>query len=98
MKQRFFAFGLGLLVVAAVIGLVILGRYSTAITFVLNDARLFYALGAILLLGGALWLGARGNSSLGSAILLWLPLGGATSLPLQKTELPDKTPRNSSPR
>jgi peroxiredoxin len=80
MKQRFLALGLGLLVLVAVVGLTFMGPYSAAIAFMCNDARLFYVLGAALILGGALWLGAKGNSSLWSAILLWLPLGGAFAM------------------
>jgi peroxiredoxin len=79
-KQRILAFGLGLLVLGAVAGLTFISPYSAAIAFICTDARLFYVLGAVLILGGALWLGAKGNSSLGSAVLLWLPLGGAFAM------------------
>ncbi len=49
MKRRFLAFGVGLL---------ILGGVFSLVAFVTNDARLSYAMGAILIFGGAIWLGA----------------------------------------
>jgi peroxiredoxin len=79
-KQRFIAFGLGLLVLGVVAGLAFIAPYSAAIAFITNDARMFHLLGAILIFGGALWLGAKGNSSFWSAILLWLPLAGAFAM------------------
>jgi thiol-disulfide isomerase/thioredoxin len=80
MRQRLLAFSLGLLVLGIVFGLAILGPSSAIIAFVCNDARLFYALGAMLLLGAGVWLGARAHSTAWSAILLWLPLGAAFAM------------------
>lgn len=75
-----FALGLGLLVLAAVVGLMLCGSYSPAIAFLGTDARAFHLLGAVLIVGGALWLGAKGNSSVWSASLLWVPLAMAFAM------------------
>jgi peroxiredoxin len=65
MKRRFLSFGAGLL---------ILGGVFSLVAFVSNDARLSYAMGAILIFGGAVWLGAMTKGDCWSAILLCAPL------------------------
>lgn len=65
MKARFLSFGLGLLILAGVFGLVAL---------VSNDARLSYAIGTILILAGATWLGAKTKGDWWSAVLICAPL------------------------
>jgi len=65
MKRRFLSFGAGLL---------ILGGVFSLVAFVSNDARLSYAMGAILIFGGAVWLGAKTKGNWWSAILLCAPL------------------------
>jgi thiol-disulfide isomerase/thioredoxin len=65
MKRRFLSFGAGL---------VILGGVFSLVAFVSNDARLSYAMGAILIFGGAVWLGAKTKGDWWSAILLCAPL------------------------
>lgn len=79
-RRRLLAFGLGLLVLGAVGGLAFMAPYSAAIALITNDARMFHGLGAVLILGGALWLGVKGNSSAWSAVLLWAPLAGAFTM------------------
>jgi peroxiredoxin len=65
MKRRFLSFGAGVL---------ILGVIFSFVAFVSNDARLSYAMGAILIFGGAVWLGAKSKGDWWSAILLCAPL------------------------
>ncbi|MFN2623912.1 MAG: TlpA family protein disulfide reductase [Chthoniobacterales bacterium] len=77
MKQRFFSFGIGLLILAAVFSLAMIAPFSSVIAFVCNDARLFYLLGAILIFAGALWLGRKSNPSAWNALLLFAPLAAA---------------------
>jgi thiol-disulfide isomerase/thioredoxin len=65
LKRRFIAFGLGLLTVAAVLGIALLSS---------GDLRLVYLSGALLLFGFALWLGASGKTDWAVPVLLALPL------------------------
>jgi peroxiredoxin len=65
MKRRFLSFGAGLL---------ILGGVFSLVAFVSNDARLSYAVGAILIFAGAAWLGAQTKGDWWSAVLLCAPL------------------------
>ncbi len=65
MKRRFMAFGLGVLT------LLLVG----AVTFLTSgDIRLIYAIGTVLLLCLAIWLGASGKPDWFAAMLLYLPL------------------------
>jgi peroxiredoxin len=68
MKRRFVSFGAGVL---------ILGVIFSLVAFVSNDARLSYALGAILIFGGALYIGAKTKGDWSSAVLLCAPLVAA---------------------
>jgi len=68
MKIRFLSFGAGVL---------ILGVIFSLVAFVSNDARLSYAMGAILIFGGALYIGAKTKGDWSSAVLLCAPLVAA---------------------
>jgi hypothetical protein len=68
MKRRFVSFGAGVL---------ILGVIFSLVAFVSNDARLSYVLGAILIFGGALYIGAKTKGDWSSAVLLCAPLVAA---------------------
>jgi peroxiredoxin len=68
MKRRFLSFGAGVL---------ILGVIFSLVAFVSNDARLSYAMGAILIFGGALYIGAKTKGDWSSAVLLCAPLVAA---------------------
>ena len=65
LKTRLVALGLGILVLAAVFGLGLLSS---------GDIRVIYIAGAVVLLGGATWLGASGRPDWIAAGLLVLPL------------------------
>src|SRR5215470_11026346 len=65
LKTRLVALGLGILVLAAVFGLGLLSS---------GDIRVIYIAGAVVLLGGATWLGASGRPDWITAGLLVLPL------------------------
>ena len=65
LKRWFWSLGLGLLVLGVIYGLAL---------FVTNDVRLEYAIGAILLFGSALWLGAKSKRAWLIAALLAAPL------------------------
>ena len=80
MKQRFVAFGIGLVMLAVVFGLTMLGQVVPTIALILSDARLFYTFGAILIFCGALVAGAKADSAFWSAILVCLPLTAAFAL------------------
>jgi thiol-disulfide isomerase/thioredoxin len=65
MKQRLIAFGVGLLVLIIVFAFAVLSS---------GDLRLIYISSAVLLLGFAIWLGARGRTDWLAIVLLPLPL------------------------
>jgi peroxiredoxin len=65
LKWRFWSLGLGVLVLGAIIGLAAI--FS-------KDVRFEYAIGAILLFCGAVWLGAKSNEDWLSVTLLAAPL------------------------
>jgi thiol:disulfide interchange protein len=80
-RRRFLSLGVGLFILGAVLALAILGGpHSRTISFICNDARGFYALGTILIFGGALWFGTTGESDLWDALLLAVPLTLAFAL------------------
>ena len=64
LKKRLIALGLGILVLGIVFGLGLLSS---------GDIRIIYIAGAVALLGGATWLGARGRPDWIAAGLLVLP-------------------------
>jgi|ERR1043166_1116896 thiol-disulfide isomerase/thioredoxin len=67
------------------LGVLILGAVYSFAGFVSNDMRLVYALGAMLLFCGALWIGAKRQGDWPSAALLTVPLvAGFGCLVLQK--------------
>jgi thiol-disulfide isomerase/thioredoxin len=67
------------------IGILILGAVYSFAAFVSNDMRHVYALGAILLFGSGLWLGAKGKGDWLTVAFLALPLlTGFECLALQK--------------
>jgi hypothetical protein len=80
MRQRFLSFGIGFLILAVVFALAMMGDFSPLIAFVCNDARMFYGLGALLIFGGALFLGARPGSGVWDALLVAAPLVAAVDL------------------
>ena len=67
-KTRLIAFGLGIVVLGIVFGLGLLSS---------GDIRVVYIVGAVALLGGAIWLGAGGRPDWIAAALLVLPLFAA---------------------
>ncbi|MGE5208737.1 MAG: redoxin domain-containing protein [Alphaproteobacteria bacterium] len=64
-KKRLIAIGLGILALGIVFGLALLSS---------GDIRVIYIVGAVALLGGAIWLGASGRRDWIAAGLLVLPL------------------------
>ena len=65
LKRRLGSLGLGILVLGVVYGLAV---------FISTDARLEYAIGAILLFCGTMWMGAKSKGNWLSAALLAAPL------------------------
>lgn len=65
MKQRFGSLGLGVIIPGLVFGFAAL---------VSSDVRLMYAVGAVLLFGGAMWMGAKREGDWFIPILLGAPL------------------------
>ena len=80
MKQRFLSLAIGLLILAVVFGLTMIGQVVPTIALILSDARLFYTFGAILVFCGAVVSGSKAQSAFWSAILVCLPLAGAFAL------------------
>src|SRR5437870_2146665 len=69
LKQRFGSLGLGIVILGLVYGLV---------AFVSSDVRFMYAIGAVLLFGGAMWIGAKSERDWFIAVLLSTPLIAAS--------------------